>query len=192
MLYVAWKGGLPRKFARLVLFCSFRKCSCNLLCVLDLFSECWQSTLFQIFFLSNVKDYAVENKTHADIKHEWEKVVIALISTILLIKYHGRWEWGWWHMVCYDVWNTSCAVCLPLVNDSMFWTIRTCALYLGVPYWQKFSFSRQIFGGTLYMQKHFVAWKLMYSWILWVSEGMWPVLQCCFEDFWFWGLGLVS
>ena len=30
-------------------FCLIKKRSFNLLCVLDLFSECWQSTLFQIF-----------------------------------------------------------------------------------------------------------------------------------------------
>ena len=51
MLYVAWKRGLPRKFARFVLFRLIKKRPFNLLCVLDLFSERWQSTLFQIFFL---------------------------------------------------------------------------------------------------------------------------------------------
>ena len=49
MLYVAWKRGLPQKFAHFVLFRLIKKRSFNLLCVLDLFSECWQSTLFQIF-----------------------------------------------------------------------------------------------------------------------------------------------
>ena len=50
LLYVAWKRGLPRKFARFVLFRLINKRSFNLLCVLDLFfSERWQSTLFQIF-----------------------------------------------------------------------------------------------------------------------------------------------
>ena len=43
--------GLPRKFARFVLFRLIKKRSVNLLCVLDLFSERWQSTLFQIFVL---------------------------------------------------------------------------------------------------------------------------------------------
>ena len=47
---VAWQRGLPRKFACFVLFCLIKKRSFNLLCVLDIFSECWQSTLFQIFF----------------------------------------------------------------------------------------------------------------------------------------------
>ena len=50
MLYAAWKRGLPRKFARSVLFRLIKKRSFNLLCVLDLFSERWQSILFQIFF----------------------------------------------------------------------------------------------------------------------------------------------
>ena len=48
-LYVAWKRGLPQKCACFVLFCPTKKCSFNLLFVLDLFSERWQSTLFQIF-----------------------------------------------------------------------------------------------------------------------------------------------
>ena len=50
VLYVAWKRGLPRKFARFVLFRLIKKSSFNLLCVLDLFSERWQSTLFQTLF----------------------------------------------------------------------------------------------------------------------------------------------
>ena len=33
-----------------VLFCLIKKRSFNLLCVLDLFSQRWQSTLFQIFY----------------------------------------------------------------------------------------------------------------------------------------------
>ena len=49
MLYVAWKRGLPRKLARFVLFRPVKKRSCNFLCVLDLFSERWQSTLFHFF-----------------------------------------------------------------------------------------------------------------------------------------------
>ena len=54
MLYVSWKSGLPRKFARFALFRPVKKRSFNLLSVLDFFSssECWQSTLFQNFFLS--------------------------------------------------------------------------------------------------------------------------------------------
>ena len=43
------KRWLHRKFARFVLFRLIKKHSFNLLCVLDLFSERWQSTLFQIF-----------------------------------------------------------------------------------------------------------------------------------------------
>ena len=42
----------PRKFARLVLFHLIKKHSFNLVCVLDLFSERWQSTLFQIFLVT--------------------------------------------------------------------------------------------------------------------------------------------
>ena len=42
--------GLHRKFARFVLFRLIKKRSFNLLCVLDFFSERWQTTLFQIFF----------------------------------------------------------------------------------------------------------------------------------------------
>ena len=45
------KRGLPRRFACFVLFYPVKKRSFNLLCVLDLFSERWQSTLFQSFFL---------------------------------------------------------------------------------------------------------------------------------------------
>ena len=41
---------ITSKFARFVLFRIIKKCSFNLLCVLDLFSERWQSTLFQMFF----------------------------------------------------------------------------------------------------------------------------------------------
>ena len=51
LLYIAWKRGIARKFAHFVLFRLIKKRSFNLLCVLDLFSEHWQSTLFQIFFL---------------------------------------------------------------------------------------------------------------------------------------------
>ena len=50
-LYIAWKRGLPKKIACFVLFHPIKKLSLNLLCVLDLFSECWQSTLFHIFYI---------------------------------------------------------------------------------------------------------------------------------------------
>ena len=50
VLYVARKRWLHRKFASFVLFHLIKKRSFNLLCVWDLFSEHWQSTLFQIFF----------------------------------------------------------------------------------------------------------------------------------------------
>ena len=49
LLYLAWKRGLPRKCAHFVLFHPIKKRSFNLSCVLDLFWEPWQSTLFQIF-----------------------------------------------------------------------------------------------------------------------------------------------
>ena len=49
LLYVTWKGGPPRKFARFVLFRPIKKRSFKLLCVLDLFSQRWQSTLFHTF-----------------------------------------------------------------------------------------------------------------------------------------------
>ena len=50
-MYVAGKRGLPRKFARFVLFRPIKKRSFNLLRVWHLFfSERWQSTLFRIFF----------------------------------------------------------------------------------------------------------------------------------------------
>ena len=48
LLYVAWKRGLPRKFARFVLFRPIKRRSFNLLCALDLFSERWRSALFQM------------------------------------------------------------------------------------------------------------------------------------------------
>ena len=50
MLYVAWKRGFPQNFSCFVLFRSIKKHSFNLLCVLDFFSERWQSTLFPIDF----------------------------------------------------------------------------------------------------------------------------------------------
>ena len=43
------KGKLPRKFSRFVLFRLIDKRSFNLSCILDLFAERWQSTLFQMF-----------------------------------------------------------------------------------------------------------------------------------------------
>ena len=52
MLYVASKRGLPQKCARFVRFRPIIKRSFSLLCVLDLFSELWQSAFFQNFFLS--------------------------------------------------------------------------------------------------------------------------------------------
>ena len=61
MLYVAWKRPLPQIFSRFVLFHPIKKCSFNLLCVLDLFSECWQSTWFQIFFFHSQIFEHVEN-----------------------------------------------------------------------------------------------------------------------------------
>ena len=45
------KGKLPRKFSRFVLFRLIDKRSFNLSCILDLFAERWQSTLFQMFLL---------------------------------------------------------------------------------------------------------------------------------------------
>ena len=53
LLYVAWKIGRPQTFACVVLFHPIKKRSFNLLCVLDPFSECWQSALFQIFFVTH-------------------------------------------------------------------------------------------------------------------------------------------
>ena len=40
-----------------VLFRLIKKRSFNLLCVLDLFSECWQSTLFQIFLVKYLHEH---------------------------------------------------------------------------------------------------------------------------------------
>ena len=50
MLYVAGKRGLPWKCARFVLFHPFKKCSFNLLCVLDFFQKACSQLFFQIFF----------------------------------------------------------------------------------------------------------------------------------------------
>ena len=50
MLYIAWKRGLPQKFASFVLFHPIKKRSFNLLCVLELSSERRWSTLFHFFF----------------------------------------------------------------------------------------------------------------------------------------------
>ena len=44
------KDDYIQKYARFVLFRLIKKRSSNLVCVLILFSERWQSTLFQIFF----------------------------------------------------------------------------------------------------------------------------------------------
>ena len=59
LLYIAWKRGLPQKFARFVLFRLTKKRSFNLFWLKSVllissvfwifFSGCWQSTLFQIF-----------------------------------------------------------------------------------------------------------------------------------------------
>ena len=62
MLYVAWKRGPPLKFARFVLFRPIIKRSFNLLCVLDLFSEGWQSTLCHIFLFWNRFESTVGNR----------------------------------------------------------------------------------------------------------------------------------
>ena len=49
MLYVAWKRGLPRKFARFVLFSPVKKRSFNLLCVLNLNNSREKKSLCGIF-----------------------------------------------------------------------------------------------------------------------------------------------
>ena len=66
MLYAAWKRGLPRKIARFVQFRPDKKRSFNLLCVLDLFSERWQSALFQIFLYKIVSECSASTVTRAD------------------------------------------------------------------------------------------------------------------------------
>ena len=53
MSYVVWKRGLPRKCACFVLCRPIKTRSFNFWCVLDLFSEHWQLTLFQIIFFLN-------------------------------------------------------------------------------------------------------------------------------------------
>ena len=63
----SWKSWLYQKFARFVLFRLIEKCSFNLLCVLDLFSERWQSTLFQIFFFFLV---LISEKVLTDVSHD--------------------------------------------------------------------------------------------------------------------------
>ena len=57
MLYIAWKRGLPPKFACFDQFHLIKKCSFTLSCALDLFSECWQSTLFQMCVCVCVRVY---------------------------------------------------------------------------------------------------------------------------------------
>ena len=44
------KRGFPQKIVHFVLFCPIKSILFNFLCVFNIFSECWQSTLFQIFF----------------------------------------------------------------------------------------------------------------------------------------------
>ena len=43
-------------------FCPMKKCSFNLLCILNLFSEQWQSTLFQIFVVVDKKQKQPQRK----------------------------------------------------------------------------------------------------------------------------------
>ena len=50
LLYVAWKRGFPRKFARFALFRQIKKRSFNLLCVLDLFQNAGSQLCFRFFF----------------------------------------------------------------------------------------------------------------------------------------------
>ena len=50
LLYVALKRGFPRKCARFVLFRLIKRRSFNLLCVLDIFSERWQSVSYSFSF----------------------------------------------------------------------------------------------------------------------------------------------
>ena len=64
VFYVAWKRGLPRKFARFVLLRLIKKRSFNLLCVLDLF--------FRTLAVNSVSDFCLfvsETLTKTDFCH---------------------------------------------------------------------------------------------------------------------------
>ena len=96
MLYVAWKRWLPRKCVRFVLFCPLKKRSLNFLCVLDLFSERWQLTLFQIFLFISTRRTVVEVNT----KSYWSRrrdVPSSLLHENLLLMPMRRIVIGvWW------------------------------------------------------------------------------------------------
>lgn len=44
--------------------------------------------------------------------------------------------------------------------QTVFWSVKTDAIYFGMPYLWSFSFLRQSWGAAPYMQKHFVVQKL--------------------------------
>ena len=56
MSYVAWKRGLPRKFARLVLFRLIKKRSFNLLCILNILRSTRKCVYVCVYMLSQFRD----------------------------------------------------------------------------------------------------------------------------------------
>ena len=91
---------------------------------------------------SNMKQYETEIKTHIDIGCEWENMVAASVSTRLLSKSHSRRELGWQLILSATMSkNISLghAVCLweLMILHTMFWSVKTFALYLRVPYFER-------------------------------------------------------
>ena len=64
-MYVAWKRGLPRQFARFVLFRLIKKHSFNLLCVLDLF--------FRTLAVNSVSDFFFYGSTVLKANSSWNQ-----------------------------------------------------------------------------------------------------------------------
>ena len=83
MLYVAWKRGLPWKFARFVLFGPIKKHSFNLLCVLDLLQKGLSSHLLLFRLLSS---FALKSQLFLI---EWQKM--ALVT-------HANLCWSEWQV----------------------------------------------------------------------------------------------
>lgn len=93
----------------------------------------------------NVKGYKTQIKTLIVIEYEWEKMLTASISTVMLC---SKQEFGWWHIsiVSYDVRNhdvrnTSCTVRLWwMILHARLWSVKVHAICQGVPNLWNFSF----------------------------------------------------
>ena len=77
MFYLAWKRGLPWKFACFVLFCPIKKLSFNLLCVLDLF--------FRMLAVNSASDFFLPL---------WEVIPNWSVSAVLKVEGERRKSWS--------------------------------------------------------------------------------------------------